>query len=846
MKKAPTFLYVPLTLIFLVSAAYNALMTQMVLTAPAERETRYALPFTLTQGTRMVAEVSEGALRSGLRPGDAVEAIDGVPLRGAGALLDVHAPELAVTIRRRDGDPHTIRVPARMAETGFNALQLRLIRVVMRGVMPWLCLLLGVWAAAIRPRDYQAWLLLALMLSFPEAFGRTDDLGLAGLIYNGFLRAAFPVAAVLFGFYFAGLLQLDERAGWLKWVLVIPAAVSGLSAFALSLIRWHDLLAYPALQRALEVPASFFVAVMFLSITVFFLTLGMKTGMAATPDARRRLRMLLIGTQTAMAPMFLILVISFVLQRPTLDFVPAWLLTAALLVMFLFPLTITYVIVVHRALDVRVALRQGIQYTLARGGTRILLIVIGLGIVSMMLRIVEDPMVRRPQRYAAVGGGIAAIAGLQRVRDRAAAWIDRRFFRQAYDAERVLAELAEKVRTIVDPGALVKTVGEKISETLVVPRLTVLLAENGAFRPVYSVGYGAAPEVAFSQQDATLQQMERGAARVYFDDSNSWIYHSGINQVERDRLRSLEAQLLLPLPSKEKLMGFISLGPKRSEEPYSGLDLRLLRSLASQTGLALENGQLAEAFARETAQREKLNREVEIAREVQERLFPQAAPAIDGYDLAGACRPALGVGGDYYDFLALPDGRTGIVIGDVAGKGIAAALLMASLHASVRGQAMLAGRALSELIARVNTLIYEASTSSRYATLFYGELDPATGHFDYVNAGHNPPMVLRGGGEMDRLDRGGTVVGLLPRFAYQQGSTELRPGDVLVCFTDGISEAQNAAGEEWGEEALSESARSAAAVPARELIERLMRDADRFAGGAPQHDDMTAVVLRCL
>src|SRR5262249_4078870 len=155
----------------------------------------------------------------------------------------------------------------------------------------------------------------------------------------------------------------------------------------------------------------------------------------------------------------------------------------------------------------------------------------------------------------------------------------------------------------------------------------------------------------------------------------------GVSEDERAKLAALRSELLLPLSVKDKLLGFISLSQKRSEEPYSGTDLRLLKSVAAQAGLARENAGLTSAHDQEVAQRERLNRELEIARGVQERLFPQILPPVAGLDYSGKCRPALTVGGDYYDFLALPGGRLGIALGDVSGKGIPAALMMAGLAA---------------------------------------------------------------------------------------------------------------------------------------------------------------------
>jgi sigma-B regulation protein RsbU (phosphoserine phosphatase) len=335
---------------------------------------------------------------------------------------------------------------------------------------------------------------------------------------------------------------------------------------------------------------------------------------------------------------------------------------------------------------------------------------------------------------------------------------------------------------------------------------------------------------------------------VFLSDRDSWLYREEeIGDQERNKLAALRSELLLPLATRNKLLGFISLGPKKSEEPYTGSDVRLLKSVAVQTGLALENAELMREITDEIAQRERLNREVEIAREVQERLFPQKLPVIAGLDYAGRCRPALWVGGDYYDFLALPEGHLGVAVGDVSGKGIAAALTMASLQAYLRGEAARAPGNLAAAVSNINRLVYEASSASRYATLFYGLYDPATGKFDYVNAGHNPPMlfhIANGQWTVTRLDVGGTVVGLLESYTYQQGSVGLTNGDILVAYTDGISEAMNAAAEEWGQECLEETIQRCKGLQAQEILQSVFAAADKFVAGASQHDDMTLVVLR--
>jgi serine phosphatase RsbU (regulator of sigma subunit)/dihydrofolate reductase len=280
-------------------------------------------------------------------------------------------------------------------------------------------------------------------------------------------------------------------------------------------------------------------------------------------------------------------------------------------------------------------------------------------------------------------------------------------------------------------------------------------------------------------------------------------------------------------------------------------------------GILVNVYKLIPTLTEEALSRAKMEREIEIAREVQERLFPQTFPNVAGVEMAAHCRPAQAVGGDYYDLISIRDSslaessasrttedgcdRLGVAIGDISGKGVSAALLMASLHASLRGQAQSGTGDVGTKMANVNRLLYDASDSNRYATFFYAELDCDSRTLHYVNGGHNPPAVLRmedGVWQVFRLADGGPAVGLLAGAAYKQQMVHLLPGDILLAFTDGISEAMNAAEDEWGEDRMIAEAQAHANLNAVELMQRLFRAADAFAAGAPQHDDMTLVVLR--
>jgi sigma-B regulation protein RsbU (phosphoserine phosphatase) len=723
-------------------------------------------------------------------------------------------------------------------------------------VLPVTCIALGFWVAAVRIGDPSAWLLLVLLLSLTggtEAaeftFGREGAVHsfLAG--FTAFRAGLLVPALMLFGIVFPERLPLDRRFPWAKWI-VIGYLVLVTTLLGISVGLWTHHLAWarqftsPPIQLLTGVEGDFGGFVSFVAILVCAASLGWKAFAAPSRDARRRLLLLFIG-----AVPFVIALLIIILAGRFEYILPTWTYLPLFTMVLVFPLTLAYVIVVHRAMDVRVVIRQGLQYVLARGGIRVIqsALLVGATIAATTLLTASNAGI---PSVAIVVAGLAAVAALGgRFADRLRGWVDRRFFREAYEADAILSDLAAKVRTMVETRPLLETVATRIAESLHIPRIAILLDEGGALQPAYALGYGEPPAVAIPSGGVTVSRLRKQQhALVRFDDADSWVQLTAGD--ERRALEALEPELLLPLSLNEKILGIMSLGPKQSEEPFSKMDIRLLDSVAAQTGLALENGRLTAAVAAEVAARAKQARDIEIARDVQQRLLPQEFPPIDGLDYAGTCRAALGVGGDYYDFIPLSKTLLGIAIGDVSGKGIPAALLMAALRAYLRGAQTIHHQAdLTEVMRNLNMLVYESSAANRYATFFYGELDLTTRVLTYVNAGHNPPMLFRAtaaGADVDRLDTGGPVIGLIEECTYQQGTVTLTAGDVLVAYTDGISEAMNGANEEWGEDRMMAAVGPTRTAPARTLIETLMNAADAFVAGAPQHDDMTLLIVRAV
>jgi phosphoserine phosphatase RsbU/P len=875
-KNPPITQYVCLAILFVLAAGYQLRSAMYAFpTYFRLKVVEYLFTPDYDKGRVVLRSLGEPARQAGLQANDILLSVDGQPVTG----LAVYGEAIR---EAKPGDLLTIRI-LRAGETEPRVVELRLTQatsppldlagasiLLLKLVMPTFALLIGFWVTAVRPRDPSAWCLCLIMLFFSTYYSAgTESWGPVmrdvAETYRIAVAHLWPVFMLLFGVYFPEPLA-EKDPEWWKWskrTVVVLLIASTAANVVVRIGQFENFAAVASLSAGLDRVGLIDFLLRFAAIWTFFSSITVKVKKATAPDAKRRLRLLHLGSVISMGPACILFVARNIKGGQLEQIFPEWFVLGSLTLMLLFPITLAYVIVVHRAMDVRVVIREGLQYTLARAGVRVLQVAVGAEVLSFAIQLALDPARSQLQKISVIAIGIVLVVRLRHVAERVRQWIDRRFFREAHSAEQILEGLSEEVRSIVEKRPLLERVATRISESLHVPRVAVLLEENGQYRPAFALGYPSGIDAVLPATGMTVSHLKQdtGPERVYFDDEESWVNSPAVAEEERHKLAALQPQVLLPLSTKEKLLGIISLGEKRAEAPYSGTDLRILKSVATQTALALSNAELTSAIADEVARREKLNREIEIAREVQERLFPQHLPQIAGLDYFGRCRTALGVGGDYYDFLALPDGKLGVALGDVSGKGIAAALTMASLQASLRADAMRAGDDIAGLITRVNRMLYDASTEDRYATLFYAQYDPAARRLTYVNAGHCPPVLLRAqtkpegadgaaaanGRALERLDQaGGTVVGLLPECDYAQAETDLCPGDLLVIYTDGFSEAMSPSLEEWGETKLFGAVARCDGLPAKDCISKIIQAADAFASGAPQSDDMTLVILRVL
>jgi phosphoserine phosphatase RsbU/P len=326
-----------------------------------------------------------------------------------------------------------------------------------------------------------------------------------------------------------------------------------------------------------------------------------------------------------------------------------------------------------------------------------------------------------------------------------------------------------------------------------------------------------------------------------------WVAKTGESVIVPDASRdkryvaarpSTRSELACAIVSQGRIIGVFNLENDDIDAYHDG-HLEFLKTFASQAAAAIERARLLDA----ALEARKIERELEIARGIQESFLPEKAPVMAGLDLHGINLSYGEVGGDYFDFIPIVDNQLGLAIGDVSGKGIAAALLMAAFRASLLAE-IRNHYAIRRIFEKVNRLLYESTDTGKFVTAFYGVLDVKNRVFTFSNAGHNPPMLLRANGTVEWLTEGGLALGILAEAGYEERPVPLATGDMLVLYTDGVTEAQTLTGDQYGVKRLEDLVRRLKDRPAVEIVEAIKSEVEAFTGEAHLNDDLTLVVAR--
>lgn len=869
---------------------------------------------TARDGRVFVEQVNPLGGASLLRTGDEVVSFNGRRVENSRPVYELSkAPPghtYAVTVRR-DGQLHDF------AFTTTDLPQFRLLLdTLLVVVIPLIFLVIGFAVFALKPDDKQA-VLLALMLGtfLPIELSIYEGLP-AGvvvlMIAGGIVSSLFPAIFFHFFLVFPERSPLLSRFPRLERGLYLPIVLLQLPfVLIVSIMQVAAQETVFAWEQGIGKLGGAATA-----ITMLYIFAGVLTLLAnyrhASRQSRRKMRVVVAGSVTGFLPSVLMLGIYFYGPGKFNPSLLRWLSAASILAFILFPLSFAYAIVRHQVIPVRLIVRRGVRHVFISQGSVVLEVVaVSLTLIFFLRFVINTFRPSNPLVVGVVAGVFSVIVwNLTEALHRRviAPMIDRRFFRRAYNAQQVLSDLGQALRVMADVREMTTIVCTKMQDALQTENASIFLKDEltGDYACAISSHHVEGDRLTLMAEqglilprDAFVIQRMRESAQalvVDFQDRYSWanmllsedVMSNDSRRRESQTLRRINSTLLLPIATKEDLLGVISLGPRLGDLPFSRQDRHMLMAISWQMAFAIANSRLIHRKVEE----ERLRRELEMATEVQRRLFPESPPICETLELAGVCHPARGVGGDYYDFLLLGEGQVGVAVADVAGKGISAALLMSTVQASLRSQAHTVGGRLTELVSSMNRLLNRSTGSSSYATFFYAQFDERTRLLTYVNAGHNPPIHVRANGQASAaaltndarqghelttppppqlpmsmtpgatspgvaslipgerraptslLTTGGPVIGLFDDFIYEQETIQTERGDVIVAYTDGLTEALNPKGIEYGEDRLHALIAAHAHLPAEELTETIVRTLREWCLDTPQHDDMTLVVMR--
>jgi len=801
---------------------------------------------------------------AGLRPGDIILAVNNrsvhdlsVPQAiargrpGEVVSLLVKGPRVAVPLSTQ------VTLRARTKGAPAQRTSAQLVAIQLLNSYPVLFLVVGLTVLFLRLDNRNAWLLALIFGGFVAAAPLAFMEGEMNPSFRGFalayMYALYGMLPALFYFFFATFpvsSPLDRRVPWLKWVLLACGAVVAVPLAGFVLVTRTLYSVALLVERLPRRPTTIaFLAYLFGGFGMGLVSLVWNSVSAPTVEARRKTRVMVWGTVAAMVPALLLSVLQLYWRIENFFEFPFWIWAPAVLAQFLMPLSFGYAVLKHRVLEIPVLLKRSARYVLVQRGFIVLLFIAAAVAIALFTHIFS----RFFQADSNIGMALSAIFGIvlvwasSPVVKRGTERIDRAFFRTAYDARQVLENLVQKTRRARGRDKLADLLEGEINQALHPTSIAVYLEGNDGRLNLQHDNPRSHFEPLLSPDTPVLQALARRGV--------PWDVDLMANGDGPGLFGSSQPECLVPiLSSDSRLTGVIVLGTRLSEEPYSHEDHRLLASVASQAAVALENIRLAEEMAGRIEAERRVTQEMEFARQVQTRLLPQKLPPLKTLEYMGGCIQARQVGGDYYDFLELHPGRVVLVLADIAGKGISGALMMANLQANLRSQYAMALEDLAGLLTSVNHLFYENSADSSYATLFLADYEDSSRRMRYVNCGHLPPLLLRasrgsqgrdsGDFAVERLESTCTVLGLFEDWHCDVAEVQLSPGDTLVLYTDGVTEASRADGEEFGACRLLETLRAHDHLPVQSLLQAIVAAVQQFTSGE-QQDDITLVIARC-
>ena len=551
---------------------------------------------------------------------------------------------------------------------------------------------------------------------------------------------------------------------------------------------------------------------------------------SSAPPARRKLRLVVWGTVLGISPIVAVRVLLSAwpsLEIPGEKFV--------FLPLLLVPLAFGHAIVRYGLLDLEIVVKRSVIYALLTASLAAVYFAMVYGIGRLAGRFIG----RADLLFSLVSIFCISLL-ISPLRSRIGSSVEKIFFREEYNYRSVLRQVSHSLSGMVSLEGLLSYLATRVSEVLHPSIVAIFLLDepSGQYAPRCAVNGDVKRLGPFSKDGGLAQLLASRGQTLNAERRFAVDRPLDLSEEEQRGLAELDSSLVVPFTFKSRLLGFMSIGRRASGSYYALADVELLETLCDQASAAIENVSLY----LETVEKHKMEQELEVARDIQRRLLPRAFPEIRGLSAYGMNKPSKHVGGDYYDIIPLGAGKVGIVIADVAGKGVPAALLMASVQSSLRAEAA-PWRQPSEVISLLNGTIFEHTSGDTFVTIFYGIIDFAAGSLTYCSAGQTPPFILRRDLSCERLDKTSLVLGIESGPEFTDTAVRVCEGDLVFLYTDGITDELDGSQDPYGEDRLLEILKEVYDGDLEAIVERVYAAVLRHTGGSTQ-DDLTVLALR--
>ncbi len=724
----------------------------------------------------------------------------------------------------------TLPSSLRFGEKGGATLVAVTILEIVRFLITIAFLAVGLWALAKRPELAGVRALALFSISMPALMLVGVNLGLNNL--PAFSIPGQIVIEEVLGLFIAGL-----GAFWLNLQLYFPNPLKWIQrrTFAKHILIYSPqiLILVFTMGRAELIPDWFFSVLMSLQFFLGYTILHQRRRRSQEPLERRQLSLVSWGSGLGLGMLFMLVVMSavpgLVAKLPGMTML--WLILLTFLALLVSPISFAFAFGRYRLLEVEGRLHRGTRYLLVTG---VLLVVF-----FTALYFASDLLLgsfKLSGRSPTLAVALVMALGFAPLHRRAQGAFEGRIYPERKRLRALLDDFHAGAGSLADRSSLFTSLEESLREGMGIAALV-----PGMWDPdLKQFNLPGEEDLPFEIRGQLIRALQTRTEPILVDELRA----AGRVVLSDEELAWLDARrigVILPLALRGELLGLLFLVCDSHWEGVSVAGLEELRNLGSRVALECENLSLLE----QTLDKRRLEEQLAMARKVQEGFLPSSLPETPGLDLAATYQSSLEVAGDYYDVLALPEGRTLMTVGDVSGKGAGAAMIMANLQASLRSMARV-GVPLGEMVGGINDLIHANTPVEQFITFFVAVYDPASGLLTFVNAGHNPPRIIGAGGAVSELDPVGPILGVFPGLEFGEQSVAVKPGDLLVAFTDGVSEAMNAADEDFGEDRISE-----AVIPCKEdsptrLLEVIRSAVDDFRGEVELMDDYTLLVARVL